>query len=183
MVELPLTNPTQAKRVWEGMSQPSTRRVAMKMRQSGRPVSHQTVNRWRNQGWRPLECEQHHPLDDARELLDDAMPLLTGDPMSTANVDIAPTVARILQFSMPAAQGRVLEEALHEGPPITEYAVVNKTHRSSTKTGLSVKQPTDVDGRAINPNMTTYSVDLKTKIVTRNGASYTYFDQARAIRE
>jgi arylsulfatase A-like enzyme len=105
------------------------------------------------------------------------------DTLPTANVDLAPTVARILQFSMPAVQGRVLEEALQGGPPVTEYAVLNKTHRSSIKTGLSVKLPIDLDGGAINPKLTRYSVQLKTKILTRGGASYTYFDQARAIRE
>jgi arylsulfatase A-like enzyme len=105
------------------------------------------------------------------------------DTLPTANVDVAPTVARILQFSMPAVQGRVLEEALQGGPPVTEYAVLNKTHRSSIKTGLSVKMPIDLDGGAINPKLTRYSVQLKTKILTRGGASYTYFDQARAIRE
>jgi hypothetical protein len=61
--------------------------------------------------------------------------------------------------------------------------VVNKTHRSSTKTGLTVKLPTDLDGRAVQSKMTKYSVELKTKILTRGRASYTYFDQARAIRE
>ena len=105
------------------------------------------------------------------------------DPLPSANVDIAPTVARILGFSMPNAQGRVLEEALRDGPRITEYAVVNQTHRSSTKAGLSVKLPTDLDGRGVNANVSAFSVELKTKTVTRNGASYTYFDQARAIRE
>jgi arylsulfatase A-like enzyme len=105
------------------------------------------------------------------------------DTLPTANVDVAPTVARILHFSMPAVQGRMLEEALQGGPPVTEYAVVNKTHRSSTKTGLTVKLPTDLDGRAINPKLTRYSVELKTKVLTRGGATYTYFDQARAIRE
>jgi arylsulfatase A-like enzyme len=105
------------------------------------------------------------------------------DTLPTANVDVAPTVARILQFSMPAVQGRVLEEALQGGPPVTEYAVLNKTHRSSIKTGLSVKLPIDLDGGAINPKLTRYSVQLKTKILTQGGASYTYFDQARAIRE
>jgi arylsulfatase A-like enzyme len=105
------------------------------------------------------------------------------DTLPTANVDLAPTVARILQFSMPAVQGRILEEALQGGPPITEYAVVSKTHRSSTKTGLTVKLPTDLDGRGIDPKLTRYSVELKTKLLTRGGASYTYFDQARAIRE
>ena len=51
------------------------------------------------------------------------------------------------------------------------------------KTGLKVKLPTDLDGHAIDPNLTTYSVELRTKILTRGGASYIYFDQARAIRE
>jgi hypothetical protein len=105
------------------------------------------------------------------------------DTLPTANVDIAPTVARLLQYSMPAVQGRVLEEALKGGPPVTEYAVMNKTHRSSTKLGLTVKLPTDLDGRVINPKLTKYSVELKTKILTQGGSSYTYFDQARAIRE
>src|SRR5947208_161747 len=105
------------------------------------------------------------------------------DTLPTANVDIAPTVARILQFSRPAVQGRVLEEALKGGPSATEYRVVNKMHRSSTNAGLTVKLPTDLDSRAVDPNLTKYAVELKTKILTRGGASYTYFDQARGVRE
>jgi arylsulfatase A-like enzyme len=105
------------------------------------------------------------------------------DMLPSSNVDIAPTVARILQFSMPAVQGRVLEEALQGGPPVSGYAVLNKTHRSSTRTGLTVKLPTDLDGRSVDPNLSSYSVELKTKILTRGTASYTYFDQAKAVRE
>jgi len=105
------------------------------------------------------------------------------DTLPTSNVDIAPTVARILQFSMPAVQGRVLEEALRGGPPISEYAVLNETHRSPARTGLTVKLPTDLDGRSVDPNLSSYSVELKTKILTRGAASYTYFDQAKAVRE
>ena len=105
------------------------------------------------------------------------------DTLPTSNVDIAPTVARILQFSMPAVQGRVLEEALRGGPPISEYAVLNKTHRSPARTGLTVKLPTDLDGRSVDPNLSSYSVELKTKILARGAASSTYFDQAKAVRE
>ncbi len=105
------------------------------------------------------------------------------DTLPTSNVDLAPTVARILQFSMPAVQGRVLEEALQGGPPVGEYAVLNKTHRSSTRTGLTVKLPTDLDGRSVDPKLSSCSVELKTKILTRGAASYTYFDQAKAVRE
>jgi arylsulfatase A-like enzyme len=105
------------------------------------------------------------------------------DTLPTANVDIAPTIARILAFNMPSVQGRVLEEALKNGPHVTEYTVLGKIYRSSKKTGLKVKLPTDLDGRTIDPNLTTYSVELRTKILTRGGTSYIYFDQARAIRE
>ena len=77
----------------------------------------------------------------------------------------------------------MLEEALRAGPPVTEYRVVNKTHRSSTKTGLTMKLPTDLDGRSVDPKLSSYSVELKTKILTRGAASHTYFDQAKAVRE
>ena len=76
------------------------------------------------------------------------------DPLPTANVDIAPTVGRILRFDMPEVQGRILEEALLGGPAIGDYAVMNKTHRSSTRSGLSMKLPTDLDGQAVDPNLT-----------------------------
>jgi hypothetical protein len=105
------------------------------------------------------------------------------DPLPTGNVDIAPTVARILAFNMPGIQGRVLEEALKGGPRVTEYTVLSKPYRSTKKTGLKVKLATDLDGRTIDPKLTTYSIELRTKILTRGGTSYIYFDQARAIRE
>jgi len=105
------------------------------------------------------------------------------DTLPTANVDIAPTVARILKLGMPGVQGRVLEEALQGGPRVTEYAVLNQTHRSSTKTGLTMKLPTDLDSRSTDPSLTTYAVELKTKVLTRGDKSYTYFDRAKAIRE
>ena len=77
----------------------------------------------------------------------------------------------------------MLEEALQGGPSVADYAVLSKTYRSSVKTGLIMKLPTDLDGRTIDPNLTKYSVELETKILTRGGASYTYFDQAKAVRE
>ena len=42
---------------------------------------------------------------------------------------------------------------------------------------------TDRDGQTIDPNLTTYSVELKTKALTRTGTTHVYFDQARVIRE
>ena len=50
---------TLVRQVWEGMPNPSTRRVAQKFCQAGLPLSHETVRRWRANGWRPLDREQH----------------------------------------------------------------------------------------------------------------------------
>src|SRR5438093_13521554 len=105
------------------------------------------------------------------------------DTLPTANVDIAPTVARILALNMLGSQGRALEEALKDGPRVTEYAVLGKIYRSSEKSGLKMRLPTDLDGRSVDPNLTTYSVELTTKVITRGSTSYTYFEHARHIRD
>jgi arylsulfatase A-like enzyme len=103
--------------------------------------------------------------------------------LPTANVDLAPTIARILKLSMPDVQGRVLEEALQGGPAVTEYMVLNKIYRSSKRTGLTIKLPTDLEGKTVAPNLSTYSVELRTKVLTKGDMSLTYFDQAKALRE
>jgi hypothetical protein len=93
MGDLPVPSPAQARKIWGSMARPSTRRVATKLRQAGIPISHQTINRWRRNQWRPLEREQH-PLETARARLDDGVPLLTGDPMTTANSLVEQTTER-----------------------------------------------------------------------------------------
>jgi arylsulfatase A-like enzyme len=105
------------------------------------------------------------------------------DTLPTSNVDIAPTVAHLLQLSMAGVEGRVLEEALQGGPALSEYAVLSKTRRSATKTGLTVKLPTDPVGPSIDASLSSYAVELETKIVVRGAATYTYFDRAKAVRK
>jgi hypothetical protein len=46
MGDLPAPNPALARKIWDSMTRPSTRRVATRLRQAGIPVSHQTINRW-----------------------------------------------------------------------------------------------------------------------------------------
>jgi hypothetical protein len=48
---------------------------------------------------------------------------------------------------------------------------------------LKIKLPTDLDGQAVDPKLSAYSVELRTKILAKGGESFTYFDQARAVRE
>jgi hypothetical protein len=49
--------------------------------QSGRRVHHSTIARWRAQDWRPV-AHSLHPLDAARQEIDLAADVLTGDPVA-----------------------------------------------------------------------------------------------------
>jgi hypothetical protein len=74
----PIT-PREAKAVWDSLEHPSTRSVARVLCQAGRPVHHSTIARWWGRDWRPV-ASGGHPIEAAREALDIAARLLTGDP-------------------------------------------------------------------------------------------------------
>jgi arylsulfatase A-like enzyme len=105
------------------------------------------------------------------------------DPLPTGNVDVAPTIARILGLSLPHAQGRPLLEALAHGATVGDYRVAPDVQRpQAPATGLTVHLPTDPDGKDIAPKLTTYSFELHTKALTYGKQRYTYFDFAKASR-
>jgi hypothetical protein len=49
----------------------------------------------------------------------------------------------------------------------TRFTAKRNQLTSSTRTGLTVKLPIDLDGRSVDPNLSSYSVELRTKILTR----------------
>jgi arylsulfatase A-like enzyme len=105
------------------------------------------------------------------------------DPLPTGNVDLAPTVARILGLALPHAQGRVLFEALAHGVTADSYRVVPRVAGPATPaTGLTIRLPTDPDGKDVAPKLSSYSFELHTKSLTFGGQTYTYFDFAKAAR-
>jgi hypothetical protein len=73
--------PEEAKRVWVSIPNPSARRVAKALTQSGRRVHHSTIARWRAEDWRPV-AHSLHPLEAARRAIDVAAGVLTGDPVA-----------------------------------------------------------------------------------------------------
>jgi hypothetical protein len=77
--------PEEAKLVWASIPNPSARRVAKALTQSGRRVHHSTIARWRAQDWRPV-ANGRHPLEAARQALDMAAGVLTGDPVAGLKV-------------------------------------------------------------------------------------------------
>jgi hypothetical protein len=75
----------EAKGVWVSILNPSARRGAKALPQLGRRVHHSTIARWRAEDWRPV-AHSLHPLDAARQALDMAAGVLTGDPVSGLKV-------------------------------------------------------------------------------------------------
>lgn len=106
------------------------------------------------------------------------------DPLPSANVDVAPTVARILHFDLPQADGRPLLEALAPGGlPATSYQVREAViSPKSPATGLRFAQSMRASGTMSPSAVGTYTIQLHTKVLQVEGQSYTYFDFARAIR-
>jgi arylsulfatase A-like enzyme len=105
------------------------------------------------------------------------------DPVPSGNVDVAPTVAHLFGLAMPDAQGRPLYEALAKGVPEAQYSVVKEMVTSTQVSGLVMKKPTSPDGADVDATATKYQIELSTKNASFCGKSYTYFDQARAVRQ
>jgi hypothetical protein len=82
MAALPLVTPALAKQVWQTMQGPSSRRVARKLSQAGGTISHATVAAGGTKDGVSWNASRSTPLEAARAALDDAVPLLTGDPTS-----------------------------------------------------------------------------------------------------
>nr|WP_197478252.1 alkaline phosphatase family protein [Luteibacter rhizovicinus] len=94
--------------------------------------------------------------------------------LPSGNVDLAPTLAAALKLDLGKPDGRVLREAI-EGRSGDGLAVTSADVTTDTATGLDVRR---VDGSAMN--RTGYRFVLKTKQLTDNGKTYSYFDQAKA---
>jgi arylsulfatase A-like enzyme len=105
----------------------------------------------------------------------------------SGNVDLAPTVAYLLGTRMPAADGRVLAEALRSPPGGADVVgiVPGTLHSAQPASGLKFQLPTRPDGTDLAPaGAGTYAIDVFVKDVkTSNGKTYRYFDHADAVRE
>lgn len=103
--------PQEARDVWNRLPNPSCRQVAMLFKQSGRRIDHTTINRWRSQGWRAVP-NMPHPLELAKEAVDLATPLLSGDPMTTAeDLGDAETRAELQDLTEEELLRRAVREA------------------------------------------------------------------------
>ena len=145
------------------------------------------------QGFRGTEYEnmsnergQHgsfSPLDVHNTLLAAGPGFRKGfrDALPSGNVDVAPTIAALLQIPLPTAQGRPLREALAGTPgrsPVSYRLTTAELHPAQPATGLHMQR---IDGSALPA--TRYSFTVKLKQLHQGGKRWTYFDQAGPDRE
>lgn len=104
------------------------------------------------------------------------------DALPTGNVDLAPTLAHILGFTMPNTDGRVLMEALSDGWPASAYTLFNVIYMPPYPAkNLVFQMAENPDGKVIDKKGA-YTIKLKTKQLFLGQTRYTYFDYAKAIR-
>jgi arylsulfatase A-like enzyme len=104
------------------------------------------------------------------------------DTLPSGNVDVAPTVAKILGLNFTSEEGRALGEALI-GAPSTLPTPITETVASTTATGLTVYFPTNPGPVDVDGTKTSYSMQLRVKKLTVDSKQYTYFDWAKATRQ
>ena len=104
------------------------------------------------------------------------------DTLPTGNVDVAPTVARILGVPLQNTDGRPLLEAM-ESAAASDYRVVSEVVQpDAPATGLTIHLATDPAGRDVDPSKNSYTFQLRTKLLWSGGSKHTYFDSAKAVR-
>ncbi len=104
------------------------------------------------------------------------------DTLPSGNVDVAPTVARLFGLKLPAAEGRVLEEALVDGPSLGSFVEETYLLTSPSAVGLRMLFPTSPEGQLVDPSVRSYRIELQSKTLRWSGRSATYVDWARAVR-
>lgn len=98
------------------------------------------------------------------------------DPLPSGNVDVAPTLAALLNLPLPTAQGRVLHEALTGtlARPLAGYRVETATLRpQQPATGLKRQR---IDGSPLKSTRFDFAVWLKQ--LSSGDRRWTYFDRA-----
>ena len=129
--------PAEAKAVWDSIPDPSSRKVAARLTQSGRPIHFSTIARWRSQGWREV-TRAPHPLEAARAALDQAVPLLSGDAKSTAEDLVPPKVRGELE---PLTDEKLLRAAARD-VLIVQVALAREVRRQAET--LVPKRPAEL---------------------------------------
>ncbi|OGO90639.1 MAG: hypothetical protein A3F10_06855 [Coxiella sp. RIFCSPHIGHO2_12_FULL_42_15] len=105
------------------------------------------------------------------------------DPLPSGNIDVAPTIAYLLNLKLPNTDGRPLLEALKNGKSVDDFTVLKlHTKPKEPAMGLQYQLATNPNGKDIDKSKTKYTIDLYSKLLLIDGKTYPYFDAAKEKR-
>jgi arylsulfatase A-like enzyme len=105
------------------------------------------------------------------------------DTLPTGNVDVPVTVAYLLHLNLGNTDGRPLLEALKNGEPLSAYQVKIKMFQPlQPAKNLVMQLPTDPNGKAIDPGLSHYTIQLQVEQLNWGADHDLYFDWAKAQR-
>ncbi len=113
--------------------------------------------------------------------------------LPSGNVDVAPTIAKILDLKLKNTDGRILLESIkNSGYKQETYKVSSIEVTSSASCQLEIYEPTthpinfslNTKNKFIDQDLSSYYTKLTSKLLTtKEGFRYVYFDSAEAIRQ
>jgi hypothetical protein len=104
----------------------------------------------------------------------------------SGNIDVAPTIAYLLNLHLPDTDGRVLYEAIKNSRTKVWVTIPHSVLTSGPVKGLTFYKPTAVMNAdcMIDHGKSSFKTELVTSSVKDStGKSVTYFDYAKALRQ
>jgi arylsulfatase A-like enzyme len=108
------------------------------------------------------------------------------DHVPSGNIDVAPTIAYLLNLNLPNTDGRVLYEAIKNSRTKVWVTLEHSVLTSGSVKGLTFYKPTAVMNAncIIDRGKSSFKTELVTSSVKDStGKSVTYFDYAKALRQ
>lgn len=105
------------------------------------------------------------------------------DPLPTANVDVPNTIAYLYGARIVNSDGRVLQEALKHGKPLSHYQVSYQHIKAKQSANhLMIQRPTDPSGHDIDSSKHHFTEQLNIKRLIDGKQTTLYFDSAKERR-
>jgi hypothetical protein len=112
-----IVTPEMAKRVWDGLTAPTTHKVARVFKQAGLHIAQTTISKWHRQGWTGADTNTKVNLSrvdayaHAKDTIEIAIPVLTGEPIVRLHEMIPKTEADEIEPDKPSVEPRSLKNA------------------------------------------------------------------------
>ncbi len=131
--------PAEAKACWDSMTNPTIYGLSRRLLATGRPIARQTLYRWQQNGWKTLVVgrparDSGTELQKSIDVLDETLPILTGDPTSRLS-DIVPKTSTLQSLVVHGDTSPVWDGDLIALEKLTDAELTRKFGRDIFVTG------------------------------------------------